>query len=136
MGAPMTRRLLAAGHQLVVCDPSAEATAPLCEEGASRAEDPPGAAASSDVTITCLPTPDIVEGVVLGERGALAGARAGSVLIDMSTSLPSLARRLALAGRERGVPVRDAPLTGGPPGAEQGTRAIMVGGGADAVERA
>ena len=132
----MVRRLLEAGNELVVCDRSSEAVAPLCDQGAQRAEDPAGAAATSEVTITCLPTPNIVEGVVLGERGALAGARPGSILIDMSTSLPSLARRLALAGRERGVPVLDAPVTGGPRGAEQGTLAIMVGGDADAFERA
>ena len=66
----------------------------------------------------------------------LAGAPEGSLLIETSTSLPSLARRLAEAGRERGVAVLDAPVSGGPRGAEQGTLAIMVGGEADAFERA
>lgn len=136
MGAPMAHRLLAAGHQVVVCDPSPAALARLRQEGAGGAEDPASAAASSEFTITSLPTPDIVEGVVLGEKGALAGARPGSMVIDMSTSLPSLARQLALAGSEHGVPVLDAPVTGGPRGAAQGTLAIMVGGEADAFERA
>ena len=136
MGAPMARRLLEAGHELTVCDPSAPAVAPLRDEGADPAEHPASAAAAAEVTITCLPTPDIVESAVLGERGALAGAPPGSILIDMSTSLPSLARRLAAAGRQRGVPVLDAPVSGGPRGAQRGTLAIMVGGEAAAFERA
>jgi 3-hydroxyisobutyrate dehydrogenase len=136
MGAPMARRLLEAGHELTVCDPSTPAVAPLRDEGADPAEHPASAAAAAEVTITCLPTPDIVESAVLGERGALAGAPPGSILIDMSTSLPSLARRLAAAGRQRGVPVLDAPVSGGPRGAQRGTLAIMVGGEAAAFERA
>ncbi len=136
MGAPMARRLLAAGHELTVYDSSLQASAALCDEGAHRATGPAEAAASSEFTITCLPTPDIVERVVLGEGGALAGAGKDGILIDMSTSLPSLARRLALAGRDRGVPVLDAPVSGGPRGAERGTLAIMVGGEASAFERA
>ena len=136
MGAPVTRRLLAAGHSVTVCDPSSAAVAPLCARGANRAGAPAVAAAASEVTITFLPTPDVVESVVLGERGALAGAAPDSLLIEMSTSPPSLARRLAAAGRERGVAVLDAPVTGGPRGAEAGTLAIMVGGEADAFAHA
>jgi 3-hydroxyisobutyrate dehydrogenase len=136
MGAPMARGLLAAGHELAVYDSSLEASAALCDQGADRAASPAEAAARSEFTITCLPTPQIVESVMLGERGALAGARPDGILIDMSTSLPSLARRLALAGRERDVPVLDAPVSGGPRGAEGGTLAIMVGGEASAFERA
>jgi L-serine 3-dehydrogenase (NAD+) len=136
MGAPMATRLAAAGHELTVCDPSSAAVAALSTQQATRAQDPAAAAAAAEVTITCLPTPDIVEDVVLGERGALAGARLGSLLIDMSTSLPSLARHLAVAGRERGVAVLDAPVSGGPRGAERGTLTIMVGGEPDAFTRA
>ncbi len=136
MGAPMARGLLAAGHELTVYDSSLEASADLCDQGAGRAPGPAEAAASSEFTITCLPTPQIVESVVLGERGALAGAPKDGILIDMSTSLPSLARRLAWAGRERDVPVLDAPVSGGPRGAERGTLAIMVGGETSAFERA
>jgi 3-hydroxyisobutyrate dehydrogenase len=136
MGAPMARRLIEAGHELMVCDPSADAVAELCRQGAQTAEDPATAAAEAEVTITCLPTPDVLERVALGERGVLAGAGTGSVVIDMSTSLPSLARRLTQAGARRGVDVLDAPVTGGPRGAAQGTLAIMVGGGAEAFARA
>ncbi len=129
MGAPMARRLIAAGHQLTVCDAAPALVAELCEAGAEPAPDAATAAARSEISITCLPTPAILETVVLGERGVLAGAPPGSALIDMSTSLPSLARRLAQAGQERGVDVLDAPVSGGPDGAAQGTLAIMVGGG-------
>src|SRR4051812_32308978 len=98
MGTPMARRLIAAGHQLTVCDPPSERVAELCDAGAERAPDAASAAAQTEITITCLPTPAILESAVLGERGVLAGAPSGSALIDMSTSLPSLARRLAQAG--------------------------------------
>lgn len=135
MGARMSRRFMAAGHAVTVCDPSAPAVEELCSEGADRADDPAGAAAAAEVTITSLPTPQVLEDVVLGSRGVLEGASAGSLVIDTSTSLPSLARRLAQAGRERGVAVLDAPVSGGPRGAEQGTLAIMVGGEEDAFER-
>ncbi|HZO76752.1 MAG TPA: NAD(P)-dependent oxidoreductase [Solirubrobacteraceae bacterium] len=136
MGGPMARRLLAAGHQLTVCDPSEGAVQGLCALGAGQAEDPAGAAAAAEITITCLPSPEIIESVVLGKRGVLAGALPDGIIVDMSTSLPSLARRLAGAGKERGVPVLDAPVTGGPRGAKAGTLAIMVGGDASAFERA
>jgi 3-hydroxyisobutyrate dehydrogenase len=136
MGAPIARRLLDAGHELIVCDPADESVAPLCAQGARRATDPAGAAAATDVTITSLPTPDVVEHAILGERGVLAGARRGSAVIDMSTSPPRLARRLAEVGARQGVDVLDAPVTGGPRGAQAGTLAIMVGGHADAVTRA
>ncbi len=136
MGMPIARRLRAAGHELVVFDLAPDPVAELCAAGARRTDDAAGAAAAARYTITCLPTPDIVEDAIAGERGALARARAGATIIDMSTSLPSLARRLAAAGAERGVDVLDAPVTGGPRGAEQGTLAIMVGGSAEAFDAA
>ena len=117
MGGPMAQRLLGGGHALTVCDPAPAAVTHLAELGAEHAPDPRRAAARSEVTITCLPTPAIVEEAVLGDDGVLAGASGGSVLIDMSTSLPSLARRLAAVGAQRGVDVLDAPVTGGPRGA-------------------
>lgn len=136
MGGPMARRLLAAGHELTVCDPSPAAVQGLRALGAGQSEDPAGAAGAAEITITCLPSPEIIERVVMGERGVLAGAPPDGIIIDMSTSLPSLARRLAEAGGRRGVPVLDAPVTGGPRGAEAGTLAIMVGGEVSAFERA
>ena len=136
MGAPMAMRLLDAGHDVGVFDPRPEAVARLGERGAWDADDPASAAASAEVTITCLPTPAIVEDAMLGERGVFEGAREGSLVIDMSTSLPSLARRLARQGAQRGLAVLDAPVSGGPRGADKGTLAIMVGGDAAAFEQA
>lgn len=136
MGMPIAQRLLAAGHRLTVVDPMPEPVAELCGRGADAAVDPAGAAGAADYTITCLPTPDVLESVVLGDRGVLAGASADATIIDMSTSLPSLARRFAAAGEERGIGALDAPVTGGPRGAEHGTLAIMVGGSADTFARA
>jgi L-serine 3-dehydrogenase (NAD+) len=135
MGSPLARRLLAAGYELTVCDSAPAAVAALSGEGVTVADDPATAAADVETTITCLPTPDIIERVVLGERGVFAGADSGSLLIDMSTSLPALARQLATAGAERGIDVLDAPVTGGPRGAAQGTLAIMVGGEPTAFAR-
>jgi 3-hydroxyisobutyrate dehydrogenase len=131
----MARRLLGAGHELIVCDLADEPVAALCAQGARRATDPAGAAATAEVTITSLPTPEVLESVMLRERGVLSGARRGSTVIEMSTSLPGLARRLAEVGARRGVDVLDAPVTGGPHGAETGTLTIMVGGDADVFAR-
>ncbi|MBV9425119.1 MAG: NAD(P)-dependent oxidoreductase [Solirubrobacterales bacterium] len=128
MGAPMAGRLLDAGHDLTFCDPDEQRAASLLARGARRAADPAATTAASEVTITSLPTPEVLEGAMLGDRGVLGGARRGSTVIDMSTSLPALARRLAEAGAQRGVDVLDAPVTGGPRGAEAGTLTIMVGG--------
>ncbi|MBV8954097.1 MAG: NAD(P)-dependent oxidoreductase [Solirubrobacterales bacterium] len=135
MGGPMAQRLLGARHALTVCDPAPAAVQRLAELGAERAPDPARAAADAEVTITCLPTPAIIELAVLGDDGVLAGASPGSVVIDMSTSLPSLARRLAAAGAQRGVDVLDAPVTGGPRGATSGSLTIMVGGERAAFDR-
>jgi 3-hydroxyisobutyrate dehydrogenase-like beta-hydroxyacid dehydrogenase len=135
MGAPIARRLLEAGHELIVCDPADDLVATLCARGARRATTPAGAAATAEVTITSLPTPEVVERAMLGEGGVLAGATRGSTAIDMSTSPPRLARRLAESGARRGVDVLDAPVTGGPRGAEAGTLTIMVGGRPDGFTR-
>lgn len=135
MGAPIAGQLLSAGHEVAIYDPASEAVAPLCARGARRAIDPGDAAATAEITLTSLPSADVLEVAVLGDRGVLAGASAGSTLIDMSTTPPSLARRLAEAGARNHVYVLDAPVTGGPRGAEKGTLTIMVGGDAEVFAR-
>jgi 3-hydroxyisobutyrate dehydrogenase-like beta-hydroxyacid dehydrogenase len=92
-------------------------------------------ARAADVIITSLPGPLQVEAVVLGEDGVLAGARPGSVWIDMSTSSPELVRRIGEMAAERGIAVLDAPVTGAVDGARAGTLTIFVGGEREAVER-
>jgi len=133
MGAPMARHLIAAGHELVGCDVDpARAEALDVPFAATPAE----AVAEADFALTSLPSPAAVEEVCLGERGLRAGARPGTTVIELSTSPPRLARRIAAELEPRGIDVLDAPVSGGPMGAEAATLAIMVGGRADALEHA
>lgn len=134
MGGPMAGHLLTAGHEVLAVDPDAGNLAAVVERGAT-AMALLDAVADADVVITSLPAPPDVEQVYLGEGGIIAAARPGATLIDTSTSSPTLARRLATAAAARGVDVLDAPVSGGPTGAQAATLAIMVGGDDAAFER-
>ena len=136
MGGRMSRRLLAAGHPLTVCDPSRELAEALVAEGAAAAASPAEAAAEAEVVILSLPTPAVVEDVVTGAGGVLGAARPGTVVIDMSTGDPGTARRVEAACRAAGVNFLDAPVSRGTAGAEQGTLLIMVGGDPEVLEAA
>jgi 2-hydroxy-3-oxopropionate reductase len=136
MGRPMVRNLLKAGFAVTVYNRSRPAVDELAAEGAAAASSPRDVAAQSDVVITMLPDGPDVEAVVLGDEGVLAGAQHGSLLIDMSSIAPGVARRLADAARNKGVAMLDAPVSGGDKGAIAGTLSIMVGGEAEAFERA
>jgi 3-hydroxyisobutyrate dehydrogenase len=131
IGLPMARQLVAAGHSVVGCDLDQACVERL---GARSAATPAEAAAASEVVLLSLPTPAAVEDVVLGPRGVRAGARRGTLLVDMSTSPPALARRLA--AECEGLEVLDAPVSGGPRGAEDATLTIMAGGDEPAFRRA
>lgn len=127
MGLPMARNLVAAGHELRVCDlEPARARA----VGGHVAGTPEEAAAGAEVAIVSLPSPEAVEEVALAFRGAPI-----RTFVDMSTSPPSLARRLAGALAAAGIDALDAPVSGGPRGAEARTLAVMVGGSEDAFAR-
>jgi 2-hydroxy-3-oxopropionate reductase len=128
MGLPMARNILKAGYQLTVWNRTAAKAAPLVADGAEQAGSPAEVARRSDVVVTIVTDSPDVEAVAGGENGVLAGAGAGSVWIDMSTISPEVTRRLGAAAAERGVEALDAPVSGGPPGAEAGTLSIMVGG--------
>lgn len=135
MGAPMARNLLKAGYAVTVYNRTRAKAEALAGDGASVAETAADAAAGADVIITMLPdTPD-VEAVLLGEGGVAAAARAGSVVIDMSTISPEATRRMAAALGERGIEMLDAPVSGGDKGAIAGTLSIMVGGKREVFER-
>jgi 2-hydroxy-3-oxopropionate reductase len=136
MGAPMAGNLLEAGFEVVAWNRSAAPLAALVERGARAADGPAAAAAEADVLITILSDDDAVRAVLGGAGGAIAAAAPGALVIDMSTVSPALARELAAAGRERGVGVLDAPVSGGDVGARAGTLSIMAGGEAADVERA
>jgi 2-hydroxy-3-oxopropionate reductase len=136
MGAPMARNLLAADVEVVAWNRSPEPLAALVEAGARAAEGPAAVAAEADVTIAILKDDAVVGAVLGGEGGAIAAAAPGSLVIDMSTVSPALARELADAAAARGVAFLDAPVSGGDVGARDGTLSIMVGGEAADVERA
>ena len=121
MGAPMSRNLLAAGHDLVVHDLRADAAAGLLASGATWAASPREAAAGRDVAITMLPAPPHVEAVLLGPDGLLGGLPPGAVWIDMSTSVPAVADKVRALAEPRGIAVLDAPVSGGVTGATAGT---------------
>ena len=135
MGKSIARNIYKAGFPLVVHNRSRAAVDELVAEGAKVASSPAEVAAQVDVVFTNLPdTPD-VEKVVLGEKGVLAGARAGLIFVDNSTIKPTAARNLAAQLAARGVLSLDAPVSGGDIGARNGTLAIMVGGPAEALEK-
>jgi 3-hydroxyisobutyrate dehydrogenase-like beta-hydroxyacid dehydrogenase len=135
MGKHMSRRLLEAGHRVVVHDLNRAAAAPLIEKGAGWADSPAAVARLCRVVITSLPEPRDVEQVVYGKDGLRQGWRAGDIYIDMSTNSPSLIRRIAADAATRGVSVLDAPVSGGVRGAEAGTLTIMVGGEAAPLKK-
>jgi 3-hydroxyisobutyrate dehydrogenase len=128
MGGPMSRNLLAAGHDLAVHDVRREAAEEHERLGASWAATPAAAGSGRDLAITMLPTPRHVEAVLLGPDGLLEGLAAGSVWIDMSTSVPEVADRVRQVADAKGVAVLDAPVSGMAKGAREGRLQIFVGG--------
>ena len=136
MGAAMAGNLLEAGHELVVHNRTKTKAEGLARRGVEIADSSREVAQESDVIITMLPGPTEVEEVVAGEDGLLEGAREGSLIVDMSTSSPVLARGLYRMAKNRGVAMLDAPVSGGDIGAREGTLSMMAGGDEDDFERA
>ncbi|AHY46923.1 3-hydroxyisobutyrate dehydrogenase and related beta-hydroxyacid dehydrogenase [Rubrobacter radiotolerans] len=134
MGYPMAKNLARAGYRLAVSNRSSQKAERLASETGAAAGTPEEVAKNSDVVFTMLPGPSEVEAVV--RRALIPAARPGTTLVDMSTSSPPLARKLARLGSERGLGVLDAPVSGGDVGAIEGTLSIMVGGEAEDFERA
>lgn len=136
MGLPMTRRLLAAGFPLTVWNRTPDKCTPLLELGARRAVTPAELCAEADILMLCLADTAVVREVVFGPGGVVEGARAGQVLVDFSSLEPAATREMAAElERRTGVHWIDAPVSGGTPGAEAGTLAIMAGGREEDVER-
>ncbi len=136
MGKPMARNLMKAGYELVVTSRNPAPVNELAAEGATFANSPQAVAEQSDVVITMLPDSPQVQAVMTGENGVLAGAKAGTLVIDMSTISPVVTKELAQEAQEHGVRMLDAPVSGGDVGAQQGTLSIMVGGSAEDFEQA
>ena len=119
MGSSMCGHLLDAGFSITVHNRTREKAETVLERGAEWAATPKGVAAASDVVFSMVGYPSDVESVILGEDGVLAGCRGGSVIVDMTTSQPSLAARIAEAAAEVGVISIDAPVSGGDVGARE-----------------
>jgi 2-hydroxy-3-oxopropionate reductase len=135
MGKPMSRNLLRAGYSLVVYDILPASVEPIVAEGAEAGASSREVAGRADVVITMLPDSPDVEAAYLGPDGVLEGARAGTILVDMSTISPTMAIRVADAAAAKGCPMLDAPVSGGDVGAQKGTLSIMVGGDAETFAR-
>lgn len=136
MGRSMARHLCTAGHPMFVYNRTKARAAEIIELGAEWRESPAQAAADADVVITMVGYPHDVDEVYFGARGILQSVRPNTLLIDMTTSTPALARRIHDAARERGAHALDAPVSGGDVGAREARLTIMVGGDAPAFERA
>ena len=134
MGKPMARNLLKAGFPLVVFSRSKGPVEELVREGALAAPSPREVAERSEVIITMLPDSSDVKEVILGKGGVLEGIRKGSIVMDMSSINPMVTREIAKALKTKGVEMLDAPVSGGEPGAIQGTLAIMAGGDSKVFE--
>jgi 3-hydroxyisobutyrate dehydrogenase len=128
MGSSMCGHLIAAGYAATVFNRTPDKARPLVEKGAKLAESPKAVAAASDVVFTIVGYPHDVREVTLGADGTLAGARPGSVLVDMTTSEPALAVEIDQAARAKQVHAVDAPVSGGDVGAREARLSIMIGG--------
>jgi len=135
MGKPMAKNLLKAGYELVVFDINQDAVKEVVAAGAKSAPTSREVAQQSEVVITMLPNSPHVKTAVLGENGVLEGAKAGLILIDMSSIAPLASQEIAAAVTKKGVEMLDAPVSGGEPKAIDGTLSIMVGGKKDLFDR-
>lgn len=136
MGLPMAANLVKAGHQVEGFDLSGEAVAKLVAGGGASAGSVKIAASRGDVVVTMLPSGKEVRDLYLALDGIIANANAGTLLIDCSTIDVETARAVASAAEDRGLPMIDAPVSGGVGGAQGGTLTFMVGGSGGAFARA
>lgn len=135
MGRPMALNLMKHGHQMGVYARRPQSAAPLIASGAVGYDTPAALAAACEVVFTVVTTSSDFEQVVLGEHGIIRGARVGCVVVDMETISPVVARHIAEALAVQGIDMIDAPVSGGPMGAEQATLSIMAGGKPAVFER-
>jgi 3-hydroxyisobutyrate dehydrogenase len=134
MGRWMCQHLMTKGNQATVFNRTKAKTQPLIDAGATWADSPKAVAERADVIFAIVGFPKDVREVFLGPQGALAGSKAGAILVDMTTSEPSLAIEIHQAAKAKGVGSVDAPVSGGDVGAKNATLSIMVGGDKDVVD--
>jgi 3-hydroxyisobutyrate dehydrogenase-like beta-hydroxyacid dehydrogenase len=135
MGHPIAANVLRAGFPTVVWNRTRDKAADLLEQGAVWAENPGVMTRTADIVLSSLADPIAVESVYFGPDGLLDRVRAGTILVDLSTGAPAVARRLAAAALERGATFLDAPVAGSIKAATDGQLGIMVGGDRAAFER-
>jgi 3-hydroxyisobutyrate dehydrogenase len=136
MGNPMALNVLKAGFPMTVFDMRAAAMKNLVDAGARAAASPREVVERAEITLTSLPASPDVESVFLDAGGLVDSAKPGSILIDLSSVLPSTPRKIEPRAKTRGVHFLEAPVSGGVSGAQAATLAIMVGGDADVLPRA
>jgi 3-hydroxyisobutyrate dehydrogenase len=134
MGRWMCHHILAKGYKTTVYNRTKDKTKPLVEEGAAYADSPRAVAEKSDIVFAIVGFPRDVREVFLGPQGALAGSKPGNILVDMTTSEPSLAKEIEAAAKAKQVGCIDAPVSGGDVGAKNAALSIMVGGAPETVE--
>jgi 3-hydroxyisobutyrate dehydrogenase len=134
MGRSMVGHLMEAGFEAAIYSRTKSKAEDLISRGATWVDSPKAVADVSDVVFSIVGFPEDVREVILGDNGALAGCKSGNVLVDMTTSEPSLAVEIYDAAKEKGVSSVDAPVSGGDVGAKNGTLSIMIGGDKDVVE--
>jgi 3-hydroxyisobutyrate dehydrogenase len=134
MGSSMCGHLIDKGFTATVSTRTKEKAQPLLDKGAAWADTPKAVAEQSDVIFAIVGFPADVREVFLGENGALAGASDGNILVDMTTSEPSLAVEIHEAARKKGVHSVDAPVSGGDVGAKEARLSIMIGGDKEVVD--
>jgi 3-hydroxyisobutyrate dehydrogenase len=128
MGRWMCQHLMTKGYTATVFNRSRDKAQPLLDAGATWADSPKAVAERSDVVFAIVGFPPDVREVFLGANGALAGSKPGTILVDMTTSEPSLAAEVAKTAKTKGVTALDAPVSGGDVGAKNAALSIMVGG--------
>jgi 3-hydroxyisobutyrate dehydrogenase len=134
MGRWMCQHLMTKGYQATVYNRTKEKAQALIEQGAKWADTPKAVAEASDIVFAIVGFPKDVREVFLGKEGMLAGSKKGHVLVDMTTSEPSLAREIYEACKAKGVASLDAPVSGGDVGAKNAALSIMIGGDKEAVD--
>lgn len=135
MGASIVMHLLNAGHDVTIYTRTKSKAADLIAAGAKWAETPAQASKEQDIIFTMVGYPKDVEEVYIGENGIFSAAKQGAIVIDMTTSEPTLAKKLYHEASERGLHSLDAPVSGGDIGAKNGTLSLMVGGDKDVFEK-
>ena len=135
MGESMVRNLMKAGYEVAVYNRTKSKADAVVAEGAIWCDSAAQCAAGRDAVITIVGYPKDVEEVYFGEGGVIAHADPGTCLIDMTTTSPKLAVRIYENGKKKGLPVLDAPVTGGDAGAKAGTLTILVGGDQETFEK-